>query len=94
MDPVEIKIKKKDIWVIQTVNVCAYIFQMFMSFTSNKWGKNKIRDVSKQWVVAIKPIGWGLAIWAVIYLFVAIYVLYMALPTNWVPSRNNDLIFG
>ena len=26
LDPVEIKIKKKDIWVIQTVNVCAYIF--------------------------------------------------------------------
>ena len=67
---------------------------MFMSFTSNKWGKNKIGDVSKQWVVAIKPIGWGLAIWAPIYLFVAVYVIYMAIPTNWVPSRNNEFIFG
>jgi hypothetical protein len=67
---------------------------MVISATNEKWGDNKMKDISKQWIIAINPIPWAFAIWGIIYLFLTSFVIYMSIPTSWVPSRNNKLIFG
>ena len=42
----------------------------------------------------ITPAGFAFAIWGVIYALITGFVVYQALPTTWVPDRNDDLIFN
>lgn len=53
-----------------------------------------MNEIANSWAIAFRPDRWAFRIWAVIYTFQIIFVVYMALPCSWVPSRNNDLIFG
>lgn len=45
------------------------------------------------WNVKISPAGFAFAIWGIIYTFLLIFVVYQALPSSWVASRNDKLIF-
>jgi hypothetical protein len=67
---------------------------MFFNTVGEKLGENRLRDIVRQWTIAIDPIGYAFAIWGVIYLFIMAFVIYAVLPNSWVPSRNNELIFG
>ena len=43
---------------------------------------------------AIAPSGYAFAIWAPIFAGWSLFTLYQALPSEWVPSRNDKLIFN
>ena len=43
--------------------------------------------------MAIQPANYAFSIWGFIYGLLGIFVVYQALPSEWVPSRNNKLIF-
>jgi len=55
---------------------------------------NRLSDINDQWELKLKAKSWAFGIWAVIYFLLAIFAVYQALPDKWVPSRNNELIFG
>ena len=42
----------------------------------------------------IEPVGWTFAIWGVIYGCLLMFVIYQALPAEYVPDRPDDLIFN
>lgn len=39
------------------------------------------------------PAGWAFSIWGIIFTLLGAFVGYQALPSSWVPDRNNTLIF-
>jgi len=39
------------------------------------------------------PAGWAFSIWGIIFSLLGVFTVYQALPTSWVPGRNNTLIF-
>ena len=42
----------------------------------------------------IKPASWAFSIWGFIYAALFLQLGYILLPSSWVPSRNDELIFG
>lgn len=54
----------------------------------------KLSTISNGKGAKIQVAGWALSIWLIIYILIAIFVVYQALPNSKVPKRNNFLIFG
>jgi hypothetical protein len=50
-------------------------------------------DISDQWDLRIMPAGWAFSIWGIIFTLLGVFVGYQALPSSWVPGRNDTLIF-
>ena len=42
----------------------------------------------------VAPAGYAFSIWGLIYSLITGFVVYQALPSSWVPGRNDDLIFN
>merc|ERR1711990_636444 len=55
---------------------------------------NSLADISDTYAVGIQPDGITFAIWGVIYSLTTVFTVYQALPGEWVPDRNDDLIFN
>lgn len=87
-----IKANDADIWKFQVANVCAYVFQMFMSFSKDT--RYRMSEIVYEWRIAINPAGPAFAIWGIIYMFDLMFVIYQALPQSWEPTRDNNLIYG
>lgn len=43
--------------------------------------------------VLIAPDGYAFSIWGLIYSLLGVFVVYQALPSSWVPDRNDQLIY-
>jgi benzodiazapine receptor len=65
---------------------------MFVNSISSGEDNNQIR-ISEEFKLRIQPAGYAFAIWGVIYLFLAIFVVYQAVPCD-TRIRNDDLIFN
>lgn len=52
-----------------------------------------LRDVSDIWNVRLRPAGWAFSIWGLIYTLFGIFVLYQALPSDWIQYRSDEVIF-
>jgi len=46
------------------------------------------------WDTRIDPAGYAFSIWGVIYSLLGVFAIYQAIPSEWVPDRNDELIFG
>ena len=42
---------------------------------------------------AVTPADYAFTIWALIYSLIFVFVVYQALPSAWVPNRNDQLIY-
>lgn len=60
---------------------------------SAKMMPKSLREITAEKNVKISPAGFAFAIWGIIYAILLIFVVYQALPSSWVPSRNDKLIF-
>ena len=50
-------------------------------------------EITAEWDTRIDPAGYAFAIWGLIYSLLGTFVVYQALPSDWVPDRNDTLIF-
>lgn len=57
------------------------------------WPKD-IGEISRETSSKIAPAGWAFSIWGLIYLLTGSFTVYQLLPLDWVPDRNDTLIFG
>lgn len=55
------------------------------------YSQPEIADMS---AIMINPSAFAFSIWGVIYALITGFVVYQALPSSWVPGRNDDLIFN
>jgi len=53
-----------------------------------------LKEILFQHDVKFGPATYAFSIWALIYTLISVFAIYQALPNAWVPSRNNELIFG
>lgn len=56
-------------------------------------GYKSLADITVEFPLRIDPAGWAFGIWGLIYSLLACFVVYQALPSEWVPDRNNAMIF-
>jgi hypothetical protein len=60
---------------------------------STKISKYTPVEITDQWNLRISPSGYAFSIWGIIYTLLLVFTVYQGLPQEWVPARNNELIF-
>lgn len=50
-------------------------------------------EITAQWDLRITPAGYAFSIWGVIYSLLAVFMVYQALPEEWVTDRHDTFIF-
>ena len=85
---------QEEIQRLQIANVSVYVFAMIYGKIQDKFNKLTQKEVVQKWDVKLTPAGWAFAIWGLIYTMIGVFVVYQALPDSYVPTRNNELIFG
>jgi len=50
-------------------------------------------EITTLWDTRIDPAGYAFSIWGLIYSLIAVFTIYQAIPSEWVPDRNDELIF-
>ena len=83
-----------EIILIQILNVFGLILNMGLNWLGGNYFENTDIVITNTWKLTVQPAGWAFSIWGVIYLSLISFVIYQALPSSWVPDRNNQLIFG
>jgi benzodiazapine receptor len=56
--------------------------------------RNSQHKTVEDWKIAVTPAKFAFAIWGIIYLLIMGFTIYQALPSTWLPNRNDMLIFG
>ena len=46
------------------------------------------------WDTRIDLASYAFSIWGIIYSLLGVFAIYQAIPSEWVPDRNDELIFG
>ena len=67
---------------------------MVLNAVSQQISTTTLRTITDQWDTRIAPANYAFAIWGLIYTLISVFAVFQALPNKWVPSRNNELIFG
>jgi hypothetical protein len=80
--------------VLQITNCVMFALVVAMNSSSQYFMTYSLSQITAEWNTAIDPAGWAFSIWGVIYTLLGFFVAYQALPNEWVPFRNNDLIFN
>ena len=65
---------------------------VFNGLSSTKMPRS-LPSITDEYSLRIAPANYAFAIWGLIYTLLFVFVVYQALPNDWVPSRNNTLIF-
>lgn len=74
---------------LQTLNVVGFLIAMIFNGYSAVFSPKSLPDIVAEWNADIAPANYAFAIWGVIYTLLAIFVVYQALPTGCVTSRND-----
>lgn len=78
----------------QLINVSAFTLMLLMNSPLNmSLFPTSVGDIARSVPSKISAAGWAFGIWGFIYLLVGSFTVYQVLPDDWVPSRNNTLIF-
>jgi len=84
--------------ILQVANVCAFAVAMFFNFASQYitqyTSSEDLASIGEKYDLTITASGYAFSIWGVIYSLMGLFVIYQALPSEWVPSRNDKLIFN
>lgn len=64
-----------------------------MNGTSQSFMPMSLSQITAMWDTRIDPAGYAFSIWGVIYSLIGVFVIYQAIPSEWVPDRNDELIF-
>jgi len=75
------------------VNVISFILCMALNATSQSFAVTHLGAIGDELDIKFQVKGWALVIWAPIYACVGTFTVYQALPSSWVKTRNNDLIY-
>merc|ERR1712127_698146 len=52
-----------------------------------------LSEITAMWDTRIDPAGYAFSIWGIIYSLLGVFAIYQAIPSEWVPDRNDELIF-
>lgn len=55
--------------------------------------QNSLSEITDSVNARISPAGYAFSIWGLIYSLLGVFVVYQALPSAWVPTRNDQLIY-
>ena len=78
---------------LQIVNVLGYILMILLNAVSS-YLPMSLRDITNSVDTRISPASYAFSIWGLIYSLIGVFVVYQALPDDWVPDRNDDLIYN
>lgn len=78
---------------MQVLNVVAFGICLTMNGTSQQFMPMSLRQITDYWDTRIDPAGYAFSIWGLIYSLLGIFTIYQAIPSEWVPDRNDELIF-
>ena len=85
---------RKKITTLQVLNVVSFVICISLNGYAASVGNESLGEISKQWDIKIDPAPWAFSIWGLIYSLILVFVVYQALPANWVSNRNEEVIFG
>jgi len=80
--------------ILQVLNCSLFFVMIFCNFASSFFLPIDLATISLAWPLTIDPATYAFAIWGVIYVHIAVFAVYQALPDSCCPDRNNDLIFN
>jgi hypothetical protein len=78
---------------LQILNVCGFGVAMLLNGLSPSIMPASLGTITDEIDARISPADYAFSIWAVIYSLIFVFVIYQALPGEWVPDRNDKLIF-
>jgi hypothetical protein len=78
---------------LQIINVMAFGFAMFWNGLSPVIMPASLSEITDAVDSLIAPAGYAFSIWGLIYSLLGVFVIYQALPSSWVPDRNDQLIY-
>ena len=64
-----------------------------MNGTSQSFMPMSLSQITAMWDTRIDPAGYAFSIWGAIYSLLGVFAIYQAIPSEWVPDRNDELIF-
>lgn len=51
-------------------------------------------EITAEWDTRIAPSGYAFSIWGLIYSLLGCFAVYQAIPSGWIPDRNDTMIFS
>lgn len=75
-------------------NVVAFAICLVMSRVTNEFIPYSLGEITDIWEPVISPAGWAFRIWGVIYPLLGLFVIYQALPSEWMIYRSDDMIYN
>ena len=78
---------------LQILNFVGFFTKIVVNRSIQKANMPRLKEITADRNMRIFPAGWAFAIWGIIYLLMATFAVYQALPSSWVPERNDQLIF-
>lgn len=76
------------------VFVIAMISNYSAQFITQYTSSEDLTSIGEKYDFTISAAGYAFSIWGLIYSLMGLFVIYQALPSEWVPSRNDKLIFN
>jgi len=75
--------------------VINFIVCIIFNGISTRISKYSPVEITEIWNLRISPSGYAFSIWGIIYMLIALFVVYQAIPSHWGMSKRNDhLIFN
>ena len=78
---------------LQILNVIGFFIAMLLNGLSPVIMPQSLTEITDNIGALIEPDGYAFAIWGLIYSLLGVFTVYQALPSSWVPSRNDQLIY-
>ena len=66
---------------------------VLLNYLSQIYFPKSLGVITDEWDLKIAPDGYAFSIWGLIYSLLGIFMIYQALPADWVPDRNDTFIF-
>ena len=79
--------------VLQILNV-AFFVTLLIAQQFGRLLPLSLGDITDLVNPLVAPSGYAFSIWGLIYALITGFVVYQALPSDWVPDRNEDLIYN
>lgn len=81
--------------MVQILNVVVFTGAFVTNYLNAATNGNKQGEIADQRDITLQPEKWAFRIWTFIYLGLAAFTVYQALPESWVKEkRNNHLIYN
>ena len=76
------------------INVIGFIICVLLNYLSQIYFPKSLGVITDEWDLRIAPADYAFSIWGIIYSLLGTFMIYQALPSDWVPDRHDSFIFG